>query len=50
MINVIEYDSASGHEGIHLLARKFQEGWETLIPLRYHACCDTFRTTLYLPR
>lgn len=48
-IAIIEYDQESGHEGIHALADKFAEGWETLTPLCYHECCGIYRTVLYFP-
>ncbi len=46
MITIIEYDQESGIQGIHLLAKKFEEGWETLVPLRFHKCCGIYRTVL----
>lgn len=48
-ISVIEYDQASGYQGTHLLAEKFAAGWETLVPLRYFACCGRYHTVLYQP-
>lgn len=35
--------------GLHLLARLYQEGWETLEPMKYFGCCGLYVTTLYLP-
>jgi hypothetical protein len=37
------------HYGLHILARLYDEGWETLGPLRYYACCGHYCTILYLP-
>lgn len=45
MIYIVEYDQEGGHEGIHLIAKLFSEGWEALEPLEYHKCCGIYRAT-----
>lgn len=45
---VICYTQEGGYTGVHLMARLFEAGWETLEPLRYCEC-GLFTTTLCLP-
>lgn len=44
---VLEYDHESGHLGNHELCKLFDDGWETLEPVKYYHCCEIYRTILY---
>lgn len=45
----IHFTQDSSRAGIAIVARMFEEGWETLEPLRLFGCCGYYCTTLYLP-
>lgn len=45
---VVCFGQDGAYEGNLIMNRLFQEGWETLEPLRY-AECGHYYTTLYLP-
>jgi hypothetical protein len=47
---VIEFTQEGGYAGNIIMARMFEEGWETLEPLKWFTCCKYYRTVLYLPR
>ncbi len=50
MIHIIQYDQASGLEGVRAIAQKYQQGWFALENLRYHPCCGLYRIVFQWPK